>query len=160
MAYEVLISDWSSDVCSSDLARPVRERERVLPDPRTDLCQPGQAAREAPGTRGANLVPAIAGQEPDRHRDRLGDLSRLCRFREAARRDRATGQSLPFRPEERAGGGRHGAAGRRGRRSAERRVGKECVSRGRSRWSPYHSKKKKGRKWNRRGVRTNKRRNE
>src|SRR3546814_19709540 len=27
------------------------------------------------------------------------------------------------------------------RRSAERRVGKECVSTCRSRWSPYHSKK-------------------
>src|SRR3546814_16856325 len=26
--------------------------------------------------------------------------------------------------------------------SEERRVGKECVSTGRSRWSPYHSKKK------------------
>src|SRR3546814_12751278 len=28
-------------------------------------------------------------------------------------------------------------------RSAERRVGKECVSTCRSRWAPYHSKKKK-----------------
>src|SRR3546814_18248596 len=28
-------------------------------------------------------------------------------------------------------------------RSGERRVGKECVSTCRSRWSPYHSKKKK-----------------
>src|SRR3546814_14570401 len=27
-------------------------------------------------------------------------------------------------------------------RSEERRVGKECVSTGRSRWAPYHSKKK------------------
>src|SRR3546814_14561061 len=32
------------------------------------------------------------------------------------------------------------------RRSEERRVGKECVSTCRSRWSPYHSKKKKKRK--------------
>src|SRR3546814_12401671 len=30
-----------------------------------------------------------------------------------------------------------------GRRSEERRVGKECVSTCRSRWSPYHSKKNK-----------------
>src|SRR3546814_12583427 len=29
------------------------------------------------------------------------------------------------------------------RRSDERRVGTECVSTGRSRWSPYHQKKKK-----------------
>src|SRR3546814_20190981 len=28
------------------------------------------------------------------------------------------------------------------KRSEERRVGKECVSKCRSRWSPYHSKKK------------------
>src|SRR3546814_18635988 len=33
-------------------------------------------------------------------------------------------------------------AGRRGTRSEERRVGKECVSTCRSRWSPYHSKNK------------------
>src|SRR3546814_12027295 len=32
--------------------------------------------------------------------------------------------------------------GRLRARSAERRVGKECVSTCRSRWSPYHSKKK------------------
>src|SRR3546814_12450879 len=54
---------------------------------------------------------------------------------------------------QRAGGGkvqavRHGALRRSGRararrdRSEERRVGKECVSTCRSRWSPYHSKKK------------------
>src|SRR3546814_12944925 len=30
-----------------------------------------------------------------------------------------------------------------GLRSEERRVGKECVSKCRSRWSPYHKKKKK-----------------
>src|SRR3546814_20849356 len=35
---------------------------------------------------------------------------------------------------ERGGGGRF----RRGGRSEERRVGKECVSTCRSRWSPYH----------------------
>src|SRR3546814_20818806 len=32
--------------------------------------------------------------------------------------------------------------GKRGRRSEERRVGKECVSTCRSRWSPYHEQKK------------------
>src|SRR3546814_12550732 len=31
-------------------------------------------------------------------------------------------------------------------RSEERRVGKECVSTSRSRWSPYHSKKKNNKK--------------
>src|SRR3546814_16769709 len=32
--------------------------------------------------------------------------------------------------------------GLRGLRTDERRVGKECVSTGRSRWSPYHKNKK------------------
>src|SRR3546814_13475687 len=36
----------------------------------------------------------------------------------------------------------HSLAGRR-RRSEERRVGKECVSTCRSRWSPYHEKNNK-----------------
>src|SRR3546814_1544216 len=31
-AYEMRISDWSSDVCSSDLARQARENERLLAD--------------------------------------------------------------------------------------------------------------------------------
>src|SRR3546814_1910943 len=35
-------------------------------------------------------------------------------------------------------GARHGDLAGRGRRSEERRVGKECVSTCRSRWSPYH----------------------
>src|SRR3546814_13800389 len=40
------------------------------------------------------------------------------------------------------GAGRAGGDHRCGRRSEERRVGKECVSTCRSRWSPYPSKKK------------------
>src|SRR3546814_2493765 len=69
-AYEMRISDWSSDVCSSDLGARVSPRRARTP-PRT---RPG---------------------------------------------------------------------GRRGnRRSEERRVGKECVSTCRSRWSTYHYKKK------------------
>src|SRR3546814_17450488 len=35
---------------------------------------------------------------------------------------------------------------KKGYRSEERRVGKECVSKCRSRWSPYHYKKKKNNK--------------
>src|SRR3546814_280524 len=80
-AYEMRISDWSSDVCSSDLRRPAPRR-----------LQP-RAVRRAGG-------PAVA---------------RMARLRR--RRGR-----LPA------------AAGR----SEERRVGKECVSTCRSRWSTYH----------------------
>src|SRR3546814_18670533 len=36
-----------------------------------------------------------------------------------------------------------GAARYRAHRSEERRVGNECVSKCRARWSPYHTKKKK-----------------
>src|SRR3546814_9235742 len=80
-AYEMRISDWSSDVCSSDLAR------RTLR---------ASTSREAP----ARWTDACAAS--------LRAL-RLSRF----------GTSC-MRP-----------------RSEERRVGKECVSTCRSRWSPY-----------------------
>src|SRR3546814_12120127 len=56
----------------------------------------------------------------------------------------AHGRSIAIPISVRAcGGGRHGkqdkgAEGRTAERSEERRVGKECVSTCRSRWSPYH----------------------
>src|SRR3546814_15074536 len=99
-AYEMRISDWSSDVCSSDLGghRCRRARARRRPhQPCTEL------------------------RHPLRHR-KLRPPHRPHRPRRAQRR------GDPVR----------GAA-----RSEERRVGKECVSTCRSRWSPYHSKKKK-----------------
>src|SRR3546814_6103294 len=83
-AYEMRISDWSSDVCSSDLpdAFPARGGE---PADRVDpACRP--VGREHADERVADEV--FLGNEADR--------------------------------------------------SEERRVGKECVSTCRSRWSPYH----------------------
>src|SRR3546814_14045908 len=81
------ISDWSSDVCSSDL----------------------EVARE-PGPCRLQWAPA-------------GGRTAVLRSRRSAHRHRVVSMD-------------------RGRsRSEERRVGKECVSTGRSRWSPYHSKK-------------------
>src|SRR3546814_9189915 len=82
-AYEMRISDWSSDVCSSDLG-----------------------ADRDPGAR-------TSRRQGDRGQGHLQGL-----WRQAAVR----GSEL------------HPAAGR----SEERRVGKECVSTCRSRWSPYH----------------------
>src|SRR3546814_15145928 len=87
-AYEMRISDWSSDVCSSDL----------------------QAMRRACVTTAATR-PSIVLHALARHRV----LHALVE-----REDRAVA----------------------GHRSEERRVGKECVSTCRSRWSPYPSKKK------------------
>src|SRR3546814_9907436 len=74
-AYEMRISDWSSDVCSSDL------------------------------------------QHPAQHARSIDARWRLLRRLASARGDRTQA------------------------RSEERRVGKECVSTCRSRWSPYHYKK-------------------
>src|SRR3546814_13644618 len=52
-------------------------------------------------------------------------------------------QGQPVRKiQPRTSTGRVQAAGAIAVRSEERRVGKECVSTCRSRWSPYHSKKK------------------
>src|SRR3546814_5993886 len=79
-AYEMRISDWSSDVCSSDLWR----------------------------------------------RD---DFGGPARFGQSVRRP-IGGAEECARP--------HGSGNEVPRRSEERRVGKECVSTCRSRWSPYH----------------------
>src|SRR3546814_5617013 len=85
-AYEMRISDWSSDVCSSDLRGRSRPRDagmgrtRAVPDHGTD----GRSAGRRIGNGGQ-------------------------------------GKTCPAQA-----------------RSEERRVGKECVSTCRSRWSPYH----------------------
>src|SRR3546814_20135959 len=98
------ISDWSSDVCSSDLFGHIARDEH--PEHRQHLLeQPGvePALRRGMARDGAANVL------------RSEDLAQYL-------------VALPDRP--------------RLRRSEERRVGKECVSTCRSRWSPYHSKKK------------------
>src|SRR3546814_8960822 len=87
-AYEMRISDWSSDVCSSDLSQVMRELATAL------------AACDADLAIGAIV---LTGSEKA--------------F--AAGADIKEMQALNFRSEE-------------------RRVGKECVSTCRSRWSPYN----------------------
>src|SRR3546814_3661978 len=90
-AYEMRTSDWSSDVCSSDLSPRARRlifwrMAILLHRPKTRMASPGAG---------------VGGE---------------------------------MRPTGRAqGGGPHPKG-----RSEERRVGKECVSTCRSRWSPYH----------------------
>src|SRR3546814_13484617 len=97
------ISDWSSDVCSSDL--------RI-----------GQPSVVCPG--------ALELPSGDNHADVVVMLTHV--FLQAASappvsgcRRRCEGSFLPNRRIA-------------GPRSEERRVGKECVSTCRSRWSPYH----------------------
>src|SRR3546814_10375790 len=92
-AYEMRISDWSSDVCSSDLFDPssyyvpVGESSIVLMATRTGAsdtsCSANYATADGTATESEDYVSSSG-------------------------------------------------------RSEERRVGKECVSTCRSRWSPYH----------------------
>src|SRR3546814_1119729 len=88
-AYEMRISDWSSDVCSSDLVVDGRivDRDHIFD----------------------------AAVEIARHPVGAADIE----LRAAVRQRRAVGE----RPDA---------------RSEQRRVGKECVSTCRSRWSRYH----------------------
>src|SRR3546814_11314903 len=98
------ISDWSSDVCSSDLAAVVVE------------------GLVAPGLGAVDLERQVRGHEvlsveADARDLRLGPAAELERQHRVGR-DRVVAEQ-PLRSEE-------------------RRVGKECVSTCRSRWSPYH----------------------
>src|SRR3546814_6469748 len=93
-AYEMRISDWSSDVCSSDLPHQALQSKRPK--------MPGHFERDEAGLGSGH---GIGAQELIGKHCEVIDPDRL-------------------------------------ERSEERRVGKECVSTGRTRWSPYHSKKK------------------
>src|SRR3546814_11686392 len=97
------ISDWSSDVCSSDLLR---------------LARSGLATARALVAGGAQV--------------RLGDDNAASRVAAEA----AGFQTLPLNDAALAGCA--GLVLAPGVRSEERRVGKECVSTCRSRWSPDH----------------------
>src|SRR3546814_3365548 len=93
-AYEMRISDWSSDVCSSDLL--VISRNYV---------------REGFRSRAEDRVTLELG--PRSEREIQAALRKDVEAERWTRLDRTL-------------------------RSEERRVGKECVSTCRSRWSPYH----------------------
>src|SRR3546814_8337409 len=93
-AYEMRISDWSSDVCSSDLHIAVRQFLRDhRGDPQVDLLLAVDRAGSDVAGVGAEVQQVAA----------------VDAFREHVVQ-----------------------------RSEERRVGKECVSTCRYRWSPYH----------------------
>src|SRR3546814_11911354 len=96
------ISDWSSDVCSSDLAIPALRRWLDV---------------------GGQLVVLGSGDPGLEHE--LAGLESGWRGRASVR--------LRFDPPY----SRRIYGGAAAVRSEERRVGKECVSTFRSRWSPY-----------------------
>src|SRR3546814_2782377 len=117
-AYELRISDWSSDVCSSDLSRagpPPPSRpyagggtvtwQRSTPEGQSG---PDSVALERVGVQDLALPEPLSVD--------LGQLRRFTRFVPV----RVDGVDLAVD------------------RSTERRVGEERVSRGRTRWWPYH----------------------
>src|SRR3546814_2868768 len=99
-AYEMRISDWSSDVCSSDLDK----------DPAVRL-----ASIAAAGDAGVPFTSGILIGIGETRAERIESLLAL--------RDLSD---------------RYGHIQEIIVRSDERRVGSECVSTCRSRWSPYH----------------------
>src|SRR3546814_2639931 len=106
-AYEMRISDWSSDVCSSDL-----EHAR--------LTGRGSAGNAPAAVLAQHLIKndgfqGVIGQKTSGNTRIEVDSAMLLGSVEAS----------TIRHDD-------------GFRSEERRVGKECVSTCRSRWSPYH----------------------
>src|SRR3546814_14742168 len=95
------ISDWSSDVCSSDLL--YEAATLPITTPRMDWMPMSELVDAGQGMQTTLVIPPAMKMQ--RNEEMLEKVSRLndvyCR-------------------------------------SEERRVGKECVSTCRSRWSPYH----------------------
>src|SRR3546814_16406573 len=112
------ISDWSSDVCSSDLLEARTDKGRQI-----DLVDHKHVRT---GYAGPTLARDLV---PRRHVDDIdGDVGQLGT--EGSRQIVAAA----FDQDQ---------VERRKGRSEERRVGNECVSKCRSRWSPSHYKQKK-----------------
>src|SRR3546814_10172470 len=96
-AYEMRISDWSSDVCSSDLLY----------------------AFGSYGIRDANAAGFYRRSNDSRNRDYGASLTDFVPYYPNGFLPQITSEIEDVRSEE-------------------RRVGKECVSTCRYRWSPYH----------------------
>src|SRR3546814_12472773 len=107
-AYEMRISDWSSDVCSSD--RPTQSlSDKPLANHTT--------ISDSRKFRVTVVSTAIKS-------DTASMTGKAVMLEKVARPKTTSTPILPLKSEE-------------------RRVGKECVSTCRSRWSPNHQKKKK-----------------
>src|SRR3546814_13645079 len=105
------ISDWSSDVCSSDLAIAINGRNGILNSLRSSK-EEGQSNFNNPGT-----VFVGAG----------ADFDLTPEFRVSTNVNHLWFENTSSLQVLRSEG-----------RSEERRVGQECVSTCRSRWSPHH----------------------
>src|SRR3546814_13509994 len=100
------ISDWSSDVCSSDLlGEELRRGDLRLQETPVAIRLPEQ------GAGSQRRAPELPGRQDE---TRLAQVGNACTVG-------GVGIRLEARDD----------------RSEERRVGKECVSKCRYRWSPY-----------------------
>src|SRR3546814_17509918 len=121
-AYEVRISDWSSDVCSSDLLlahfRALAEASDL---PMVVYNVPARTVTDIGAETMCKLaeIPSVVAVK-----DASGDLARVTIHRAGAGHDfcQLSGNDDLWLPHA---------------RSEERRVGKECVSTCRSRWTRY-----------------------
>src|SRR3546814_14999771 len=111
------ISDWSSDVCSSDLWRGITDVNSASIG--IEIVNPGHewGYRPFPEEQIAALIPLMHGIVR-RHRITRGNIVAHSDIAPARKQD--PGELFPLNTL----------------RSDERRVGKECVSTCRSRWSP------------------------
>src|SRR3546814_12122310 len=107
------ISDWSSDVCSSDLLEVLKRR--------------GPAEKSVSELGVSDLVMDLAAHQVRKGGVPVELTSREVRVLEYLMRNKGRVVTRSMILDA---------------RSAERRVGKECVSTCRYRWSPYHEKKK------------------
>src|SRR3546814_10448780 len=111
------ISDWSSDVCSSDLA----EHGWLWTAAQTGVSAQAPTLILAHGA-GAPMDSGFMNEMAARL---AGHGINVMRF------------EFPYMAQRRLDGGKR-PPNPAAKRSAERRVGKECGSTCRSRWSPYH----------------------
>src|SRR3546814_13151048 len=112
------ISDWSSDVCSSDLNTADQAGPGLVG---ADARRQPRSADGAPGDVGAAVRRPHHGEQPED--------------------DVAAPLGNAAQPQQREAG--EPDVDEAARRAAERRVGKECVSRLRSGWGQSKSTKKK-----------------
>src|SRR3546814_11245989 len=121
------ISDWSSDVCSSDLSIPLRRDERIeYSFQRFDSSAPitDFGLHDIPNPARAHPKYFLARDRVHRFESVTHEIDQnLLHLNAIERQERQIAFNINVHTN----------------RSEERRVGKECVSTCKSRGSPYHS---------------------
>src|SRR3546814_10954653 len=115
------ISDWSSDVCSSDLLIGGGDLAHGIGGCKAGASQLVVKAAETANVRAAQRGRELAGEATQRKHANLGAVERCHGKIEECELAAAIGIFAEWILH----------------RSEERRVGQECVSTCRSRWSPY-----------------------